>query len=237
MRSPGTAATNAADAAVAERMVRSRSPDTVAADAEVAKLMIPSFQSFQQLEPPFSEEEVVDALREVTQRVNSGSTYEQIQLYLRDFDTRYGIIFRDDSQSRGLVFPQYIEDSGVRLELEALEQAIIKYNIAVKNPSNTLQYEWEGTNPQTLSSKIIDKYNKYKPAYDKQMRYETQFGVDGSRRGGNTRKKNIKRKKRNSQRKLRLHLRSNRRKNKNKTNKKEEVEECFEKNHNNYTII
>ena len=231
MRSPGTAATNAADAAVAERMVRSRSPDTVAADAEVAKLMIPSFQSFQQLEPPFSEEEVVDALREVTQRVNSGSTYEQIQLYLRDFDTRYGIIFRDDSQSRGLVFPQYIEDSGVRLELEALEQAIINYNIAVKNPSNTLQYEWEGTNPQTLSSKIIDKYNKYKPAY------ETQFGVDGSRRGGNTRKKNIKRKKRNSQRKLRLHLRSNRRKNKNKTNKKEEVEECFEKNHNNYTII
>ena len=195
--------------------MRSRSPDTVAADAEVAKLMIPSFQSFQQLEPPFSEEEVVDALREVTQRVNSGSTYEQIQLYLRDFDTRYGIIFRDDSQSRGLVFPQYIEDSGVRLELEALEQAIIKYNIAVKNPSNTLQYEWEGTKPQTLSSKIIDKYNKYKPAYDKQMRYETQFGVDGSRRGGNTRKKNIKRQKRYSQRRLRL-----RRKNKNKTHQR-----------------
>ena len=195
--------------------MRSRSPDTVAADAEVAKRMIPSFQSFQQLEPPFSEEEVVDALREVTQRVNSGSTYEQIQLYLRDFDTRYGIIFRDDSQSRGLVFPQYIEDSGVRLELEALEQAIIKYNIAVKNPSNTLQYEWEGTKPQTLSSKIIDKYNKYKPAYDKQMRYETQFGVDGSRRGGNTRKKNIKRQKRYSQRRLRL-----RRKNKNKTHQR-----------------
>ena len=216
MRSPGTAATNAADAAVAERMVRSRSPDTVAADAEVAKLMIPSFQSFQQLEPPFSEEEVVDALREVTQRVNSGSTYEQIQLYLRDFDTRYGIIFRDDSQSRGLVFPQYIEDSGVRLELEALEQAIIKYNIAVKNPSNTLQYEWEGTKPQTLSSEIIDKYNKYKPAY------ETQFGVDGSRRGGNTRKKNIKRQKRYSQRRLRL-----RRKNKNKTNKKRRSRRMF----------
>jgi hypothetical protein len=161
-------------------------------------------------------------LREVTQRVNSGSTYEQIQLYLRDFDTRYGIIFRDDSQSRGLVFPQYIEDSGVRLELEALEQAIIKYNIAVKNPSNTLQYEWEGTKPQTLSSKIIDKYNKYKPAYDKQMRYETQFGVDGSRRGGNTRKKNIKRQKRYSQRRLRL-----RRKNKNKTNKKRRSRRMF----------
>ena len=202
--------------------MRSRSPDTVAADAEVAKRMIPSFQSFQQLEPPFSEEEVVDALREVTQRVNSGSTYEQIQLYLRDFDTRYGIIFRDDSQSRGLVFPQYIEDSGVRLELEALEQAIVKYNIAVKNPSNTLQYEWEGTKPQTLSSKIIDKYNKYKPAYDKQMRYETQFGVDGSRRGGNTRKKNIKRQKRYSQRRLRL-----RRKNKNKTNKKRRSRRMF----------
>lgn len=215
MRSSGTAATNAADAAVAERMVRSRSPDTVAADAEVAKLMIPSFQSFQQLEPPFYERDVVDALHQLTQRVNSSSTYEQIQLYLRDFDTRYGIIFRDDSQDRGLVFPQYMENKEVRLELEALDEAIIKYNIAVKNPSNTLQYEWEGTKPQTLSSKIIDKYNKYKPEYDKQMRDETQFGVDGSRRGGNTRKKNIKRQKRYSQRRLRL-----RRKNKNKTHQR-----------------
>jgi hypothetical protein len=189
----------------------------------VAEILSRNNPVFQQLEPPFYERDVVEALHKVTQRVNSGSTYEQIQLYLRDFDTRYGIIFRDDSQSRGLVFPQYIEDSGVRLELEALEQAIIKYNIAVKNPSNTLQYEWKGTKPQTLSSEIIDKYNKYKPAYDKQMRYETQFGVDGSRRGGNTRKKNIKRQKRYSQRQSRLHLRSNRRKNKNKTHQRRRI--------------
>jgi len=195
MRSSGTAATNAADAAVAERMVRSRSPDTVAADADVAKLMIPSFQSFQQLEPPFYERDVVDALHQLTQRVNSSSTYEQIQKYLYDFDTRYGIIFRDDSQDRGLVFPQYMENKEVRLKLEALDEAIIESRLRLRLRS-----------PQTLESKIINKYNKYKRHYPLE--------------GG-------KRKKRNSQRKLRLRLRSKRRKNKNKTNKKRRSRRVF----------
>jgi hypothetical protein len=203
------------------------------ANDEVAEIINGSRNPvFKQLKLPFNERDVVVALHQLTQRVNSGSNYEQIQPYLRDFDENYKLIFRDDSIglvfpqcSRGLVFPQYIEDPVIRLELEALEQAIIKYNIAVKNPSNTLQYEWEGTKPQTLSSKIINKYSQYKPAYDKQMRDETQFGVDGSRRGrrgGNTRKKNIKRQKRYSQRRLRL-----RRKNKNKTHQRRRSRRMF----------
>lgn len=207
----------AANAKVAELMVRG---STAAANAEVAKLMATRIPSFQQLPPPFYERDVVDALREVTGHVKSNSTYEQIQRYLRDFDTRYGIIFRDDSGNRGLVFPEYIEHPGVRLGLEELEQAI-----AVKNSRAILQSNWEDITPQTLSSEIINKYSQYKPAYDKQMRDERQFGVDGSgrgRRGGNTRKKNIKRQKRYSQRRLRL-----RRKNKNKTHQRRRSRRMF----------
>lgn len=191
----------------------------LSADAEVREI-INGNPVFQQLPPPFYERDVVDALHQLTQRVNSSSTYEQIQLYLRDFDTRYGIIFRDDSGNRGLVFPEYIEHPGVRLGLEELEQAI-----AVKNSRAILQSNWEDITPQTLSSEIINKYSQYKPAYDKQMRDERQFGVDGSgrgRRGGNTRKKNIKRQKRYSQRRLRL-----RRKNKNKTHQRRRSRRMF----------
>ena len=197
-----------------------------AANAEVAEIM--SIPNFEQLESPFFEEEVVDALREVTRHVNSNSTYEQIQGYLDEFDRQYGIIFRDDSKGRGLVFPQYIEHGGVRLGLEALKQAIAVINARVVT-SSRFHSDWEGatTTPRTrtpLSSKIIDKYNKYKPAYDKQMSDDARFGVDGrgSRRGGNTRKKNIKRQKRYSQRRLRL-----RRKNKNKTHKRRRSRRMF----------
>ena len=155
-------------------------------NVEVAEIINGSSSGFQQLPLPFYERDVVVALHQLTQRVNSGSTYEQIQKYLYDFDTRYGIIFRDDSKNRGLVFPQYMENKEVRLELEALDEAIIESRLRLRSP-------------ETLESKIINKYNKYKRYYPLE--------------GG-------KRKKRNSQRKLRLHLRSNRRKNKNKKNKK-----------------
>ena len=176
----------AANAKVAELMVRG---STAAANAEVAKLMATRIPSFQQLPPPFYERDVVDALREVTGHVKSNSTYEQIQRYLRDFDTRYGIIFRDDSQDRGLVFPQYMENKEVRLELEALDEAI-ESRLRLRSP-------------QTLKSKIINKYNKYKRHYPLE--------------GG-------KRKKRNS---IRLRLCSKRRKNKNKTNKKRRSRRVF----------
>ena len=209
-----------------------------AANAEVAEIM--SIPNFEQLESPFFEEEVVDALREVTRHVNSNSTYEQIQGYLDEFDRQYGIIFRDDSQGRGLVFPQYIEHGGVRLGLEALKQAIAVINARVVT-SSRFHSDWEGatTTPRTrtpLSSKIIDKYNKYKPAYDKQMSDDARFGVDGrgSRRGGNTRKKIS-----NDKKDIHSGGYGYGVKIKIKHINGEEVEECFDKNHNklhNYTI-
>jgi len=157
-------------------------------DAEVAEIINGSRNPvFQQLPLPFYERDVVDALHKLTQSVNSGSTYQQIQNYLDAFEN-YKLIFRDDGC--GLVFPQYMENKEVRLELEALDEAIIESRFRLRLRS-----------PETLESKLINKYNKYKRIYPLE--------------GG-------KRKKRNSQRKLRL-----RRKNKNKTNKKRRSRRVF----------
>ena len=157
-------------------------------DAEVAEIINGSRNPvFQQLPLPFYERDVVDALHKLTQSVNSGSTYQQIQNYLDAFEN-YKLIFRDDGC--GLVFPQYMENKEVRLELEALDEAIIESRFRLRLRS-----------PKTLESKIINEYNKYKRFYPL--------------KGG-------KRKKRNSQWKLRL-----RRKNKNKTNKKRRSRRVF----------
>jgi hypothetical protein len=157
----------------------------------VAEILSKKNPVFQQLEPPFYERDVVDALHKVTGDVNSGSTYQQIQNYLNTLE-KYRLIFRDDG--RGLVFPQYIENKEVRLELEALNQAIIESRYRLSGQLTATQ-----ARQQLLESDIINKYNKYK------YRYQLEGG---------------KRKKRYSQRQLRLHLRSNRRKNKNKTHQR-----------------
>jgi hypothetical protein len=174
-------------------------------DAEVAEIINSSRNPvFQQLLPPFYERDVVVALHKLTQRVNSGSTYEQIQKYLYDFDEKYKLIFRNDGIDRdgrglGLVFPQYIENKEVRLELEALDEAIIESRFRLSGQPPATQ-----ARSQLLESEIINKYNKYKRHYPLE--------------GG-------KRKKRYSQRQLRLRLRSKRRKN--KINKKRRSRRMF----------
>ena len=149
-------------------------------------------------------------MHQLTQLVNSPrSTYEQIQNDLNAFDEKYKSIFRDDG--RGLVFPQYIENKEVRLELEELNEAIIESRFRLRSSG---QLPATQARSQLFKSDIINKYNTYKHRY--------QLEVEG----GNRQKK-YQTTKRYSQRRLRLRLRSKRRKNKNKTNKNKKSRRMF----------
>ena len=185
------------------------SPSWLLADAEVAETINGSRNpGFQQLPLPFYERDVVDALHQLTQLVNSPrSNYEQIQNDLNAFDEKYKSIFRDDG--RGLVFPQYIENKEVRLELEELNEAIIESRFRLRSSG---QLPATQARSQLFKSDIINKYNTYK------HRYQLE--------GGNRQKK-YQTTKRYSQRRLRLRLRSKRRKNKNKTNKNKKSRRMF----------
>jgi hypothetical protein len=180
-------------------------------DDEVKSILTGSVRdsTFQPPPLPFFEVEFIDALREAGRLVKSDLTYKQIKDYLNDFDTKYREIFRNDGA--GLVFPEYMDNEGVRIELEALKESIKN-----KNKQMKLHSDWDGLPAPLLASTIIHSYDLYK---------RDNYGPYGYGGGGGNRKKNIKRPKKYSKQMLRL--RSNRRKNKNKTHRSRKSRRIF----------